>query len=120
MSIELPSQSEMLKDVMRHAFGVNGTYVGEGEHWGFRQAQREEGIASRAYVRVLRSEGFCRAFWTFRLTAMTLPQDASLSDAVFQRIPEDFDTRWQKHHKELQTEEDPIRYCWLSLYSGSV
>ena len=32
MDLERPSQKEMLKEVMRHAYGSSGTYKGEGDH----------------------------------------------------------------------------------------
>jgi hypothetical protein len=115
MEPELPSQREMLKEVMQYAFGSSGTYKGEGDHWGWLPQELEAAIESKAYMRVLRSEEFCRPYFTPRIHAQTIPQGGRVDNLVFQTLPDNAGTLWKEHHAALQSAEDPIRYCWLNM-----
>jgi hypothetical protein len=117
MEPEALSQREMLKEVMLHAYGTSGTYKGEGDHWGWLPDELDAALESKAYVRVLRSEEFCRVLFTPRIQFNTIIGDdiRQLSNLTTQRLPDNAGTVWKEHHAALQTEEDPILYCWQNM-----
>jgi len=85
-------------------------YRGIGELWGYASDDElRPVIDAQEHFPILRSEKFCRSFWTPRLTAVT--HSDPFAPIIYQKPPEDFDTRWIKHHKAIQTAEDPLAYC---------
>jgi hypothetical protein len=109
--IALEEQATLLRSIMRRVApkkAVRTEYRGEGDRWGYaRDEELRRVIAAGEHVAVLRSEGFCRVFWTPRLTALPYVVGAM----VGARWPEDADTRWQRHHAAIQNAEDPLAYC---------
>ncbi len=112
MSPEPPDKSAMLKDVMVHAYASH--YRGEGHLWGYDPTTLADAIESGAYLRVLRSEEFCRSYWRIRIVVQQVPTGSTGTGLVPQHVSEDEIVAWERHHAKLQTEADPLTYCFVN------
>lgn len=111
-----PTRNEMLRDVMKHAFGSGYAYRGLGHMWGWmRDEDREKVLASGEYIEVLRSEEFCRAFWRIDLVFGTYIGPSPPTDLIVNEVTDEQITAWARHHEALKTAADPLVYCYENM-----
>ncbi len=110
------SMVERLRSVMRYAYGRGYHYAGSGWRWGWASDQKlEQAIEAGDHLEVIRSPEFCRHYFTPRVAVHKLPTGNPGIDLIYQRIPDDFGTQWERHYQAIQKVEDPLLYCMQNI-----
>ena len=89
-----PIRDLMLRDVMRLAHERH--YHGEGDVWGWMSHDRQKALENGEDVNVLRSEEFCRRYWS----QVTTGDETAV---------------WAQHLEALRTAPDPLLYCYENM-----